>query len=229
MKLLTRTLFYVAVIVFTFALVVAGNYLTLPTHNTDAKHFDTLIVLGTPARLDGTPSPEQRERVLEGVREYKAGVAPVIIMTGGAAYNQFVEAHVMDEFAQSQGVPASAILEEPRAMDTVQNIYYSALMMRHKGWTSAEIISSPSHLPRVALVANTLNLDQPSLSIDWRTQAARWPPEYSAWHRFRLYAGEAYKCLLIRLDGFPSSPFLPHRFMLWSVLKHDACFKVFAA
>ena len=229
MKLLTRTLFYVVVIVFTFALVVAGNYLTLPTHNTDATHFDTLIVLGTSARLDGTPSPEQRERVLEGVREYKAGVAPMILMTGGAAHNQSIEAHVMDEFAQSQGVPADAIVEEPRAMNTVQNIYYSALMMRHKGWTSAEIISSPSHLPRVALIANTLNLDQPSLSIDWRTHAARWPPEYSAWHRFLLYAGEAYQCLLIRLDGFPSSPFLPHRFMLWSFLKDDACLKVFPA
>jgi uncharacterized SAM-binding protein YcdF (DUF218 family) len=210
-KLIARTLFVVSVIVFTFALIVAGNYLTLPAHNTDATHFDTLIVLGTPAKQDGTPSPEQRERVLEGVREYKAGVAPRIIMTGGAAHNQFVEAHVMDELAQSQGVPAGAIVEETQALNTVQNLYYSAQIMHQEGWSSAEIVSSPSHLPRAALIANMLNIDQPSLSIDWRTHAARWPPEYGVLHRLLLYAGEAYYCLRLRVYRFPSSKFLPSR------------------
>ncbi len=61
---------------------------TLPLSDTDATHFDTLIVLGYPAFPDGTPRPEMRERVLEGVREYRAGVAPRIIMTGGSAHNQ---------------------------------------------------------------------------------------------------------------------------------------------
>jgi uncharacterized SAM-binding protein YcdF (DUF218 family) len=208
-KLIARTLFVVSVIVFTFALVVAGNYLTLPAHNTDATHFDALIVLGTPAKLDGTPSLEQRERVLEGVREYKAGVASHIIMTGGAAHNQFVEAHVMDEFAQAQGVPADAIVEEPQAMNTIQNLYYSAQIMHQRGWSSAEIVSSPSHLPRAALIANTLNIDQPRLSIDWRTHAALWPPEYGVLHRALLYAAEACYCLRLRFYGFPSSEFLP--------------------
>jgi hypothetical protein len=53
--------------------VVAFVYRTIPTRNTDLTHFDTIIVLGTPANPDGTPSPEQRERTLEGVREFKAG------------------------------------------------------------------------------------------------------------------------------------------------------------
>lgn len=211
MKLLTRIFFILSVIVFTCALVVAGNYVTLPARNTDATHFDTLIVLGTPAKLDGTPSPEQRERVLEGVREYRAGVASHIIMTGGAAHNQFVEAHVMDEFAQSQGMPAGAIVEETQAMNTIQNLYYSAQIMHQKGWSSAEIVSSPSHLPRAALIANTLNIDQPSLSIDWRTHAARWPREYGILHRLLLYAAEASYCLRLRVYGFPASRFLPSR------------------
>jgi len=110
-KLLNRILLSLSIAAFTFALIVAGNYVTLPTHNATQNHFDTLVVLGTPARPDATPSPEQRERVLEGVREYKAGIAPRIIMTGGAAHNSFVEAHIMAQFAATQGVPASAILE----------------------------------------------------------------------------------------------------------------------
>jgi uncharacterized SAM-binding protein YcdF (DUF218 family) len=208
-KLLTRTLFYLSVAIFTLALIIAGNYLTLPTHNTAATRFDTLVVLGTPANLDGTASPEQRERVLEGVRQYKSGIAPHIIMTGAAAHNQYVEAHVMSQLAQAQGVPATAIVEEPQAQNTIQNIYYSAQIMHHENWGSAEVISSPHHLGRTALILNALNTTQPTLSIDWHTQAAHWPPEYTLPHELLLDTHEAWHCLDLRIHGFPSSKFLP--------------------
>ena len=190
-------------------LVVYGSYVTLPTQNTAATHFDTIIVLGTPAKLDGTPSPEQRERVLEGVREYRAGVAPRLILTGAAAHNQFVEAHVMAHLAQSQGVPASALIEEPQALDTIQNIYYSAQIMHAHGWSSAEVVSSPSHLPRTALILTTFNRRQPALALNWRTHPARWPPEYFFLERDTHYAVEASRCFYLRLFGFPTSRFLP--------------------
>ena len=209
MRLLNRVLFYLSAIALAIALFMVGIYLTIPTHNTAATHFDTLIVLGYPANADGTPSPEQRERVLEGVREYKAGVAPYIIMTGAAAHNQYIEADVMAELARSQGVPASAILEDVQAQNTIQNIYYSARIMHDQGWNSAEIISSPSHLPRAAMIVNTFNVDQPSLYINWRTHAAHWPPEYSIFREAALYIGEARNCLILRFNGFPSTRFLP--------------------
>ena len=211
MKLLQRTLLALSVFAFTFALILYGNYITLPTHNTAATHFDTIIVLGTPSLLDGTPSPEQRERVLEGVREYKAGIAPHIIMTGAAAHNQFVEAHTMAQFAETQGVPASAILEERQAQNTIQNIYYSAQIMHEHGWSAAEVVSSPYHLGRTDLILNTLNIRQPALSIDWRTHPALWPPEYNFGHKIILYTFEAWRCLDLRVEGFPNSHFLPAR------------------
>ena len=209
MKFLRRTLFVLAVLVFTFALILYGNYLTLPTHNTTATHFDTIIVLGTPSRLDGTPSPEQRERVLEGIREYKAGVASHIVMTGGPAHNQFIEAHTMAEFAEAQGIPASAILEEPQAHDTIQNIYYSAKIMHDHNWSSAEVVSSPHHLGRTELILNTFDVRQPALSLDWRTHPAHWPAEYKFTHELFLYTDEAFRCVYLRIHGFPSSRFLP--------------------
>jgi len=208
-KLLNRTLFYLSAIILTIALFMAGVYLTIPTHNTAATHFDTLIVLGYPANPDGTPSPEQRERVLEAVREYKADVAPYIIMSGAAAHNQYIEADVMAQLAREQGVPASAILEDVQAQNTIQNIYYSARIMHQYGWSSAEIISSPSHLPRAALIVNTFNVDQPSLYINWRTHAAHWPAQYSIFREAILYIGEARNCLILRFNGFPPSHFLP--------------------
>jgi uncharacterized SAM-binding protein YcdF (DUF218 family) len=198
-KLLLIILVVLAMIVITATI----GYRTIPTGNAVLPHFDTIIVLGTPARLDGTPSPEQRERTLEGVREFKAGIAPHLIFTGGPAHNQFVEAHVMAMLALAQGVPPEAIIEEGQAQNTIQNIFYSRRIMSNYGWNSAEVVSSPSHLPRAALILE-------HFPLQWRTHAAPWPPEYSTWVRAAHYAVEAEYCLRLRIFGFPKSRFLPH-------------------
>jgi uncharacterized SAM-binding protein YcdF (DUF218 family) len=177
---------------------------TLRLSNTSATHFDTLIVLGYPAFPDGTPRPEMRERVLEGVREYRAGVAPRIIMTGGAAHNQYVEAHVMATLAESEGVPASAVIEEGQAHDTIQNAYYSAAIMQSHGWHSAEVVSSHSHLPRASLIFA-------HFPIAWRMHAAPWPPQYRWFNRASIEWYEALDTARIRITSFPESRFLPSR------------------
>src|ERR1700716_1063175 len=109
MRLLRKLL---TLLVALIVLIIGGTaflYRSIPTTNTNLTHFDAIVVLGTPSMEDGTPSPEQRERTLEGVREFKSGVAPHLIVTGGPAHNRFVEAHTMATLALAQGVPADAI------------------------------------------------------------------------------------------------------------------------
>lgn len=209
MKFLKRLFVTLIVLALVSGAAFYGAYVLLPTHNTAATHFDAIMVLGTPARPDGTPSPEQRERVLEGIREYRAGVAPRLIMTGGPAHNHFIEAHVMAKFAESQGVPAADILEEDQAQDTIQNIFYSATILHAHSWSSAEIVSSPYHLGRTALILDAFNQRDPALHIEWRTHPSRWPPEYTLTQKLTLDYREASRCLYLRLHGFPSSRFLP--------------------
>lgn len=188
---------------------VAINDWAIPRGNTSAKQFDTIIVLGYPANLDGMPSPDQRERVEEGVREYKAGTAPRIIMTGAATHNVFVEAHVMAALAEQEGVPAEAILEEPQAQNTIQNVFYSSEIMREHGWKSAEIVSSQAHIARAAMIVPAIGKAHPDLAIQWKVKAAKWPEEYPFWKWMSLDGFEAARCLLIRVAGFPKSAFLP--------------------
>jgi uncharacterized SAM-binding protein YcdF (DUF218 family) len=175
-------------------------YQTIPLSNTSRKRFDTIVVLGYPANSDGTPSPEQRERVLEGVRQYRTGIAPRLIMTGGAVQNHYVEAHVMAEFAKVEGLPPEAIIEEGKAQNTVQNAYYSVRIMLLHGWRSAEVISSPSHLARASLIFHCL-------PIESRMKAARWPAEYSWEQKFLLYSAEALESDQLRVFGFGPIPF----------------------
>jgi uncharacterized SAM-binding protein YcdF (DUF218 family) len=133
--------------------------------NTAQDRFDVLIVLGTPADADGNPSPRELARVTEAVHEYERGVAPRILFTGGAVANRFVEAHVMARTAEAQGIPASAVLEDPAARDTMENTCNALRIMYRHGWESAEVISSPSHLPRVGLILSRL-------PMKWRVHAA---------------------------------------------------------
>jgi uncharacterized SAM-binding protein YcdF (DUF218 family) len=176
-------------------------YLELPTSNSQLKHFDTLLVLGYPCNVDGTSSPEQRERVLESVREFKSGVSSNIIMSGGAAHNACVEAHAMKALAVANGVPAGAILEEDTAKDTLQNIYDSYQIMQAHNWHSAEVISSPSHLRRAALILQ-------HYPISWHTHASEWPGEYSFPRIVAIYINEIKQTRRIHTHGFPpAAPF----------------------
>jgi uncharacterized SAM-binding protein YcdF (DUF218 family) len=186
--------------------VVVGNYRAIPSANTKLTHFDTLIVLGTPCTAEGEPSLEQRERVLEGVREFRAGVAKHMIVTGGAAHNDFVEADCMKRLAVEQGVPADAVVEEKQAQDTIQNIWFSKQIMDAQGWQSAEVVSSPSHLPRTALI---LEHYKGANAFAWKTHAAQWPPEFTREQVVQHYAGEMKGCWRLTHQGFPKNRWLP--------------------
>ncbi|MFL6465052.1 MAG: YdcF family protein [Bryobacteraceae bacterium] len=177
-------------------------YRSTPLGNTAQTRFDTIIVLGCPASPDGGPSPVQRERVSEGVRQYRAGVAPTLIMTGGAAHNRYVEAEVMAKIAEAQGVPPAAILEESWAQNTIQNAYYSFQMMKAHGWHSAEVVSSQSHLPRASLIFARF-------PIRYRMQGARQSAESEFYYPWTVYAYEACRTDFIRLFGFGHSRYLP--------------------
>ena len=190
-----------AAIVIVIAAVVV-TYTTVPDHTTDATHFDTLIVLGYPSEADGRPTPEQRERVLEAVQEFKAGRAKHMIVSGAAAHNRFVEAESMARLAEEQGVPVEAVVVEGQARNTIENVFYSDRIMQAHGWKTAEVISSPGHLPRSGLILSHYD-------FGWRTHAARWPGEYPWWRVALAYAYEAEGTTALRWFGFRPSKFLP--------------------
>ena len=68
-----RILSIVAVIAVVFVLV---TYFSIPMSDTQQQSFDVILVLGNPANDDGTIASVGRSRVLEGIRQYRAGVAP---------------------------------------------------------------------------------------------------------------------------------------------------------
>ncbi len=193
--------------VFLFAVIVGWAALArafAPAGNTQATHFDAIIVLGYPSDGDGNPTPDQLARVSEAVKEYQRGVAPRLILSGAAAHNQYVEAESMARVARAQGVPAEAIFQEPRALDTIQNACYSAQIMQKHGWKSAEVVTSRQHLPRAGIIFSHLPAE---LALKWRghaapalepgTEDASWAAsavEIAKTARYLLYARWAESC-----------------------------------
>ena len=202
---MTRWLSWSGVVLLGIVAAVGIAYWTVPRGNTDQASFDTIIVLGSPADPDGKPSVEQRERVKEGVLEFQRGHAEHLILTGGAAHNQWVEARTEAQYAESLGVRPEAVFVEGRSLNTIQNIFYAWEIMKAHGWTSAEVVSSHSHLPRTGLILSHYE----KLGLRWHTQASHWPREYPVAQIAGYYAKEAVGTALLRWFGYRPTPFLP--------------------
>ncbi|MCU0673182.1 MAG: YdcF family protein [Myxococcota bacterium] len=124
---------------------------TIPT---SLPRADAIVVLGNrpPVDAEGRVRPELRRRVETGVRLWKEGRAPLLVMTGGPAPSGHVEAEVMRELAVELGVPPDAIRVEGRSRDTIENAGFTIAMLCGEAHEDCEprllVVSSPFHLPR---------------------------------------------------------------------------------
>jgi uncharacterized SAM-binding protein YcdF (DUF218 family) len=188
---------------------VAVIYFSIPMSDTQQDKFDVILVLGNPATDSGVIGPLAASRVLEGIRQYRAGVAPHLLMTGGAVQNKFVESKAMMEFARSQGVPASALFTEEQSRNTIQNAYYSYRIMQANGWTSALVVTSPTHVRRASLIFN-------HYPLAWRMDVAPWPPHFPLRKKAWLWFSETGYTAYGRIFGFPNArQYLPQTHFQW--------------
>ena len=155
-----------------------------PGGNVDSTRVDALIVLGAGLDRDGNPTPTLLARMSETVREYERGVASHIIVSGKNSHG-FSQSAAMIRVAVSRGIPASAIVAEPNADDTIQNACYSERIMKQHGWSSAEVITNGTHLPRANLIFS-------HMPMRWRGHLA--PSMTGADGSFRT--GDSYQTFL---------------------------------
>ena len=95
---------------------------------------DATLVPGCPAETDGRPSVCQWQRVVWAQHLWASGRTARLVVSGNAVYTPFREADVMGDMLVALGVPASAILREPRALHTDENVGYS-LRLLEKDWS----------------------------------------------------------------------------------------------
>ena len=158
------------------------------------RRADAIVVLGhSPAQgADGALSAELERRVRRGARLQRQGLAPLLIVTGGA-YRDTTEAAVMAERARALGVPSEAIVLEPRARDTAQNARLAIERLcevQNRGQARARcapsviVVSSPYHVRRAARLfacaGARVQIAATEPPPDWGSQARSTLHEYAA-------------------------------------------------
>lgn len=119
----------------------------------EVRPADAIVVLGA-AHYDGRPSPVLRARLDHALELYRAGVADVLVMTGGTAPGDTVsEAVVGKRYAVRRGVPEEAVLTERVGMTSLQSMEAVAELMRRHDLESAVLVSDPFHMLRLRLLA----------------------------------------------------------------------------
>lgn len=135
---------------------------------------DVIVLLGHPANDDGSPSPAMHEQVALAADLFRAGLAPALLFTGGAVYNEHVEAQVMAGLAVRLGVPAAAIAVETQARDTFENACYCRQMMQARGWRDAVVVTTPYHVRRASRIFHLAGISHQMAFPAQSYQCASW-------------------------------------------------------
>lgn len=160
----------------------------------EAQAADCIIVLGAAvAEAEAKPSPVFEERIRHGIHLYQAGLAPVILFTGGVGQGKrYAESEVAAAYAVAAGVPAAAILQENRSRTTWENFAEAHRLMQARGLRSAIVVSDPYHLKRACWMAKDMGIRpyaSPTPTTRYRSLRSKVPfllRELYFWHHYGL-------------------------------------------
>ena len=125
----------------------------------DRRTSQAIIVLGA-AQYDGRPSPVFRARLDHAVSLYRAGVAPIIVVTGGKQPgDRFTEAGAGADYLSAHGVPDAAILRETTSRNSWESLAASARFLEREKIRRVVLVSDPFHSLRIRLIAQELGFD----------------------------------------------------------------------
>lgn len=167
---------------------------------------DVIVVLGGAMRGDthmGTLADlnQQADRLVYGAALYRAGKAPLLLLSGGGAAEVRTEAEMMRDIMLVMGVPARAILQESRSRDTHDNAVFSAEILRSKGLGRILLVTSAFHMRRAKALFDAQGLEVVPAPTDFQRlvmgpKLPGWLPGvgnlYRSTYALREYAGYWY-------------------------------------
>ncbi|MCC0176699.1 YdcF family protein [Waterburya agarophytonicola K14] len=128
---------------------------------------DAIVVLGGATRNDESPRimpdmSERGDRLLYGVKLYKDGAAPYILLTGGRIEwygGESSEAESMATIMEIMGVPRDAMLLESRSLTTYENALYSKEILDRRNLKKILLVTSAAHMPRSMAIFKKQGID----------------------------------------------------------------------
>jgi uncharacterized SAM-binding protein YcdF (DUF218 family) len=146
------------------AIVASLEFQNLPSEIPTA---DAIVVLGGATESAIPPRPwielrEEGDRVLYGGKLYRDGKAPRLILSGGRVDwrpSSASEAEDMATLLETMGVPRSAMLLEPKSLNTRENAVNTQQIMQAQGIQRILLVTSAMHMPRSLMIFRKLGIE----------------------------------------------------------------------
>ena len=123
-----------------------------------ARPAQAIVVLGA-AQYNGVPSPDLRARLDQALLLWRAGLAPVVVVTGGKEPGDaYTEATAGATYLEASGVPPADVVAEGTGRNSWQSLVAAASMLGGRHAIRVLLVSDPFHDKRIALMAGELGL-----------------------------------------------------------------------
>lgn len=138
---------------------------------------DAIVLLGGAMRGDthmGTLADlnQHADRLVYAVALYKAGKAPVVVLTGGGVAGARTEAAQMKDLLEVMGVPNQHVLLEEKSRNTHDNAVYTAQLLKASGMDRILLVTSAYHMRRSLALFEAEGLDVVPAPTDFQRLVA---------------------------------------------------------
>lgn len=147
------------VLVAVAVVVVTAVRVVITAHDDERRASDAIVVLGA-AQYDGEPQEYLTARLDHSADLFADQVAPRVLPAGGnQPGDRFTEAEAGATYLEGKGVPGDAILPVGEGNDTLETMQAVARVMDERGWTSAAVVTDPSHTLRATTMLSDQGID----------------------------------------------------------------------
>ncbi len=134
---------------------------------------DAIVILGGMTRgiVPGTGLTDLDggvDRLVHGARLWKAGKAPLIILTGGNWEGYQPESEAMAEILLLMGIPESSMLLESESRNTYQNALYTVPLLKKQGISKVLLVTSAFHMRRATAVFEDMGISVIPAATDYQ-------------------------------------------------------------
>ncbi len=166
---------------------VAADYLDVTTSYDDeiALKPECIIVLGAGVNSDGSPSNALKARLDTGIRLYKTGVAPKLLLSGDNGQVEYDEVSAMKAYALKEGVPEEDIFMDHAGFCTYDSVYRADYIFCV---SRAVVVSQKDHLYRAIYGCKKMGIDALGVPADGKESYGAY---YGKKYNYREYLARA--------------------------------------
>jgi vancomycin permeability regulator SanA len=122
-----------------------------------------ILILGARVYQNGALSDILRDRTDTAIELYKAGKAPVFLISGDHGTKDYDEVDAVKNYLLKEGIPAQSIFLDHAGFDTFDSLYRAKAIF---GVESLIVTTQNFHLPRTVFVGNKLGITTYGVSAD---------------------------------------------------------------